>query len=36
MVNRVVPTMRRARRLNPNDRTRRPAKAASPVGQERL
>jgi hypothetical protein len=33
-VNRVVPTMRRRRRLNPNDQTRRPAKATSPSGQE--
>jgi hypothetical protein len=33
-VNRVVPTMRRARRLNPNDRTRRPARAASPLGHK--
>jgi len=32
-VNRVVPSMLQARRLNPNNRTRRPAKAASPVGQ---
>jgi hypothetical protein len=32
-VNRVASSIRPARRLNPNNQTRRPGKAASPVGQ---